>query len=228
MRDAADVKAPASESGKDKMAPDATNSVPEHQNMHSYSMKDCARERYILALTLFAVAFVAIMKQAAGAIGVSISIGTVSAFGVAFFAFDRWAWRWPLISRIVAIPDLAGNWTISGRTSGADGKARDWTGEARIEQSWSRIAISVETATSRSRSGMAAVERDPGHGVRLMYGYSNDPKSIDSPLHSHRGTCEVVFTADLLAGQGTYFNDHQRQTVGEMHWTRTPHDGARK
>ena len=196
--------------------------------MHAYSMKDCARERYILALALLAIAFVAIAKQAAGAIGLSISIGTVSAFGAAFFVFDRWAWRWPLISHLVAIPDVAGTWTVSGRTSGADGQARDWTGEARIEQSWSRIAISIETATSRSRSGMAAVERDPGHGFRLIYGYTNDLKATDSELRSHRGTCEVVFKADLSTGQGTYFNDHQRRTVGEMQWTRMSHDGVKK
>lgn len=196
--------------------------------MHAYSMKDCARERYILALTLLAIAFVAIGKQAAGAIGVTISIGTVSVFTVAFFVFDRWAWRWPLISRLVAIPDLAGTWTISGRTSGADGQERDWSAEARIVQSWSRIAISTETATSRSRSGMAAVERDPGHGFRLIYGYTNDPKTTDGELRSHRGTCEVVFTADLAVGQGTYFTDHQRRTVGAMQWKRVSQNGGPK
>ena len=88
--------------------------------MHAYSMKDCVRERYILTLTLLAIAFVAIAKQAAGAIGVSISIGTASAFGVEFFVFDRWAWRWPLLSKVVAIPDLSGTWAIAGRTSGAE------------------------------------------------------------------------------------------------------------
>ncbi|MEX0704712.1 MAG: hypothetical protein WD069_21620 [Planctomycetales bacterium] len=196
--------------------------------MHAYSMKDCARERYILALTILAIGFVAIAKQAAGMIGVTVSVGIISAFGAAYYVFDRWAWRWPLLSRIVAIPDLAGIWAISGRTNGADGQPREWSAEARIEQSWSRIAISIETTTSRSRSGMAAVERDPGHGFRLVYGYINEPKTTDGELRSHRGTCEVVFAPDLLTGQGLYFNDHQRRTVGEMQWKRTSNNGVQK
>lgn len=196
--------------------------------MHAYSVKDCAREKYILAVTLLAIGFVAIANQAAGAIGVKVSVGTVSAFGVAFFVFDRWAWRWPFVLRFVAIPDLAGTWKITGRTSGADGVERNWEAEARIEQSWSRIAISIETTTSRSRSSMAAAERDAGHGFRLLYGYTNEPKMAGSELRSHRGTCEVVFNADLTTGQGTYFNDHQCRTVGEMIWTRISQNGAQK
>lgn len=188
--------------------------------MHAYSMKGCARERYIVTLTVIVIAIVTIAKQTAGALGVTISIGTTSAFGIAFYVFDRFAWRWPLISMVVGIPDLTGTWKIVGQTSGVDGQQREWAAEARIEQSWSQIAIGIETEMSRSRSGIAALERDAGHGVRLVYGYSNELKSPSFELRSHRGTCEVVFTSDLQSGQGTYFNDHQRRTVGEMKWTR--------
>lgn len=73
---------------------------------------------------------------------------------------------------------------------------------------------------------MTAVECDPGHGFRVIYGYTNEPKHIDGELKSHRGMCEVVFSPDLTRGEGTYFNDHQRRTVGTMVWTRVSKDGA--
>lgn len=194
--------------------------------MHAYCMKDCARERYIFYLAIAAVTGAAAANYLAGSVGITIGLTTLSVFTVLFLVFDRWAWRLPLVSRFVRIPDLSGTWNLTGRSNGADGQERDWSAVARIEQSWSRIAISIETVTSRSRSGMAAVEHDPGHGFRLLYRYTNEPKTASGELRSHRGTCEVVFNADLTAGQGTYFNDHQRRTVGDMTWTRVFHNGA--
>src|SRR5262249_5123920 len=155
------------------------------ESVHTYSMKDCARERYIFYLAVAAVAGAAAANQLAGYVGVALGLTAVAVFTVIFLVFDRWAWRMPFIARIVRIPDLAGTWNLSGRSRGADGQERDWTAVARIEQSWSRIAISIETVTSWSRSGMAAVEHDPGHGFRLVYGYVNEPKSTDGELRSH-------------------------------------------
>ena len=188
--------------------------------MHTYSMRDCPRERYILVVALAAVAVAAIAKQTAGYFGVVVSITTFSAFGALYFVFDRWLWQIPLIGRVIGIPNLAGKWTIQGRTDGADGVPRDWEGNVTIEQTWSQIAISIETAHSRSRSAMAAIERDPGHGFRIIYGYENRPKDVDSDLRSHRGTCDVVVAADLLSAEAAYFNDHQRRTFGTMKWSR--------
>lgn len=188
--------------------------------MHTYSMKDCARERYIFYLALLAVALLAIAKQYAGFFGVAISITTVSVFAAMFFIFDHWAWRVAWLSKLVGIPNLAGQWNVTGQTNGADGQPREWTAVATIVQTWSRIAISLETDTSRSRSGMAALECDPGHGFRVVYGYANEPKGTGGELNSHRGTCEVVFSSDLTVGQATYFNDHQRRTCGMMTWKR--------
>lgn len=144
--------------------------------MHTYSMRDCPREHYLFCISMVAIGGIAIAKQIAGFFGVGVSVGSVAVFGALFFVFDRYAWRLPGFSRIVGIPDLAGKWDVSGKTEGADGQPGDWTGEARIEQTWSKIAISLETASSRSRSAMASLERDPGHGYRVIYGYANDPK----------------------------------------------------
>jgi hypothetical protein len=188
--------------------------------MHTYSMRGYPRERYIFFLSLLAIAFIAVMKQAAGYFGVFISVTTFSAFAALYFVFDRWAWRLPWLAKVIGIPDLAGTWHVTGETEGADGMAREWVGEARIEQTWSQIALSIETTHSRSRSGMASVEHDPGHGFRAIYGYANDPKATDGELRAHRGTCEIIFSKDLQSAEATYFNNHQRRTCGTMKWKR--------
>ena len=188
--------------------------------MHTYSMRGCPRERYVFYISLIAVAIIAIARQTAGYFGVIITVTTLTVFGILFFVFDRWLWRQPKLVPIVGIPNLSGAWNVSGKTEGADGNEREWNGTAHIEQTWSRIAISIQTGISRSRSAVAAIERDPGHGIRLVYGYMNDPKTINEELQSHKGTCEIVFSDDLKSAEATYFNDHQRRTCGTMVWKR--------
>ncbi len=188
--------------------------------MHTYSMRGCSRERYVFYLALAAITFVAIMRQAAGYIGVAISVTAFGVFAGLFFVFDRWIWKLPKVGSLLGTPDLSGVWKIDGKTDGADGVARDWSGTLIIEQTWSNIAISIETGQSRSRSTMASLERDPGFGYRLIYGYANSRKDVDGELRSHNGTCEAIITEDLQSADAAYFNDHQRRTVGTMKWTR--------
>lgn len=188
--------------------------------MHTYSMRGCSRERYVFYLALAAIVVAAIMRQAAGYVGVAISVTAIGVFGGLFFVFDRWVWKLPWIGKGFGTPDLSGTWAIEGSTDGADGLARDWNGVLTIEQTWSHIAISIETEQSRSRSTMASLERDPGFGYRLIYGYANSRKDVDGELRSHNGTCEAIIADDLQSADAAYFNDHQRRTVGTMKWSR--------
>lgn len=188
--------------------------------MHTYSMRGCSRERYVFYLALAAIAVVAVMRQTAGYVGVAISITAFGVFGGLFFVFDRWIWKLPWIGKLLGTPDLSGTWAIAGSTDGADGLARDWKGTLKIEQTWSQIAISIETQQSRSRSTMASLERDPGFGYRLIYGYANSRRDVDGELRSHNGTCETIIASDLRSADSAYFNDHQRRTVGTMKWSR--------
>lgn len=190
--------------------------------MHTYSMRGCPREHYIFYLSFLTLSALAIINQIAGYFGVAVGVTSVALFTAFFYTFDRFLWRYRGISSLVGIPNLSGTWQVTGQTDGADGKPRDWTGEARIEQTWSRIAISLETEASRSRSAMASLERDAGHGYRVIFGYTNTPKDTNGELSSHKGTCEVVFSPGLETAEATYFNDHQRRTCGTMAWKRIP------
>ncbi len=188
--------------------------------MHVYSMKGCNRENYVFYLTIMAFAVVEIINQAAGCIGVVVTIAASTVFAALFYVFDKWIWKLPWITSMIGTPDLSGAWIVTGSTNGTDGVIREWNGTLTIEQTWSHIAISIETEQSRSRSTMASLERDPGFGYRLIYSYVNNRKLVDSELQSHNGTCEVVFANELQNADALYFNDHQRRTIGTMKWTR--------
>lgn len=190
--------------------------------MHTYSMRGCSREHHVFYVSFLALSALAIIKQIAGYYGVAIGITSIAVFTAFFYGFDHYLWRLRGVSRLIGIPNLAGTWQVKGKTNGADGTPREWRGEARIEQTWSRIAICLETESSRSRSAMASLERDPGHGYRVVFGYENTPKDTTTELRSHQGTCELVFSPDLAKADATYFNDHQRRTCGTMAWKRVP------
>ena len=193
--------------------------------MHIYSMRGCPREHYIFWISLIAISAIAITKQVAGYFGVVVSIGSVAFFGLLYYFFDHYAWRMPGISQLVAIPNLAGTWYVTGNSVGVDEVMHEWKGEARIEQTWSRIAISLETDGSRSRSAMASLERDAGHGFRVIYGYTNEPKGTAEELRIHSGTCQLVISSKLDSADATYFNDYQRRTCGTMTWKRVLENG---
>src|ERR671912_251959 len=42
---------------------------------------------------------------------IPITVTPLIIFGISLWLFDRFLWRWPLISRVSGIPDLEGTWT---------------------------------------------------------------------------------------------------------------------
>lgn len=188
--------------------------------MHTYSMRDSYREKFVFYIAISAITVFPVTQYATGFFGFVPLVTAYSLFAGLYCLFDRWAWKQNWLSWLVNVPNLSGTWTISGETNGADGTPRQWQGNAIIKQTWSQIAISLETIESRSRSLLAAIERDPGQGYRMIYGYENRRKGLDTNIRGHFGTCEVIVADDLQTAEGCYFNDHQRHTFGSMKWTR--------
>ena len=89
-----------------------------------------------------------------------------------------------------------------------------------IVQTWSRIAITLKTDQSISRSGPACLTREDGVGYCLLYTYANEPQPGQPELHIHRGTCELRFSENFSEASGFYFNDQNRLTFGRMKLTK--------
>jgi SMODS-associating 2TM, beta-strand rich effector domain len=138
-------------------------------------------------------------------------------FGVLYWVFDRFAWRWPFLNAVIKVPDVAGEWICDGQAINQDGSpGRTWQATVTILQSWDKIRVRLKTAQSGSDSIAAALICDDADGYRLLYNYRNNPKIGEVELKSHLGFSELVFARNLNTAEGEYFNGHGRYTFGTM------------
>lgn len=144
-------------------------------------------------------------------------VGAGTVFLVLYWFLDRYAWRWSLLSRLLKVPDLSGDWDCSGQTLNADGTVRhEWKAKVTIVQTFDRIRVRLKTEQSGSNSTIAALIHDEAEGYRLFYSYRNDPRIGEPELKAHRGTAEITFAKDLRSGEGEYVNSYGRETYGRM------------
>ena len=198
-------------------------------------MHDYAIDRHPKQKVLFALAFVAILatpalNSALVSVGTKVglaegwmtTVGTAvpvtAFFGLLYVLFDRCLWKWSMLRRVMLVPDLNGVWKCRGRTALKNGAPMklNWEGTLTISQSWSKILVHLRTEQSSSRSISASVYHDQGVGYRLLYQYRNEPRAGEEELQIHTGAVEMDFNEACTSGQGHYFTDSHRNTVGTM------------
>ena len=191
--------------------------------MHPYATNSPWHPRLIMGITLFAIAVSGAIGWVCAQIeawwGIPVGgVSSIAVFGVLYFAFDRFLWRWALLRRFLLVPDLNGKWEVSGRTLVKKGENVDWPwdGVMTIAQSWSKISIAIKGSQSASSSIAASLYREPAHGYRLIYHYDNKPSADQPDLHRHCGLCDILFDADVSQAEGQYFTDRARLTVGSI------------
>jgi len=136
--------------------------------------------------------------------------------------FDRWVWRWPLLRmiRIVEVPDLNGHWT-GECTSSFDQHAQKYNVQVTISQTWTKIAILLETANSKSQSQVVGMTTREAEGVTLNYMFFNEPKEdADGRMHAHRGTTTLLLSRDGNELTGEYYSGRDRQNFGGLRLAR--------
>ena len=146
-------------------------------------------------------------------------------FGVSYWAFDNWLWRWPFLRvlRLISVPDLRGAWEGTVASSYTDfEKTQPVT--VTIEQTWTKIVVRLNAAESRSWSLTASVLTNAPEGLILTYLFDNDPgaESVRT-LQRFRGTVVLVSDApDRL--EGYYYTGRGRETYGSIKLCRQPRD----
>ena len=146
------------------------------------------------------------------------AIPVFALFTMIYFVFNKYLWRLGALRGLLLVPDLNGRWKCSGKTVLKAGQSADyrWAGDIQITQSWSKVLIHLKTGQSSSRSFAASIHHDPGVGYRLAYQYSNDPGADQLELNKHSGSAEITFDEDCTRGEGWYFTDQHRSTVGTL------------
>ena len=143
------------------------------------------------------------------------SIGLV--FGVSYWAFDNWLWRWQFlrVMRLIRLPDLSGAWTgtIASSYSGFE-KVQQVT--VTIEQKWTRMVVRLNAEESRSWSITASLLANAPEGLILTYLFDNEPEAESvRTMHRFRGTAVLVSTAPGLL-EGYYYTGRGRETHGSL------------
>lgn len=197
--------------------------------MHDYSIDRHPKEKILFFLALAAILVTPVvndtMSNAATYFGANTgwtvpltAFPVFALFGGIYFAFDRYLWKWGWARKVLLVPDLNGTWVCAGQTTMKDGQNTtiDWSGRVTITQSWSKISIHLKTQHSESKSISASLFHEEGVGYRLLYQYSNNPNAKQLELSKHSGSTELLFAENCSTGEGHYFTDRHRRTVGTL------------
>ena len=194
--------------------------------MHDYSMDRHPKEKILFILAFLAIVATPFINQAFVQIqdtlgNWTIPLSSVSAFmvfGAVFWIFNQHLWKCKLARKFLLMPDLNGKWKCDGTTmiKGGQETNHPWNAEIDITQSWSKIIIRLRTKDSISSSTSASITRMEGQGFKVLYHYQNDPTQISETLNKHDGAAEIIFNQDCTEGDGHYFTDQHRSTVGSL------------
>lgn len=101
-----------------------------------------------------------------------------------FWVFGMWAWRWPIVLRLVGRPWLGGTWVgviEAGRLDG--GSSEGATVVVRIKQTFVSVSMVMMTADSMSRTRVVSILTNDRHDYTLTYRYDSRP----APGRGERG-----------------------------------------
>jgi hypothetical protein len=145
-------------------------------------------------------------------------------YGLFYIVFNNWLWRTSLVRKIglVKLPDLNGTWT-GYIASSFDEHAGRHNGQLLINQTWTRISITLKTDNSQSHSLIGGIITQNAAANVLDYEYSNEPRShAVATMHAHRGTARLILNKnnDLWILEGDYYTGRDRQNYGTLHMER--------
>jgi hypothetical protein len=144
-------------------------------------------------------------------------------YGALYALFDRRLWRHPLMHKLgmVKTPNLAGRWQ-GYLTSSFDNHVKRYDLCVQIFQTWTQISVFLSTATSTSRSCVAAIQVADPEGVALIYQYENQPlANATRTMHMHYGTA-MLRMSDDNGLTGDYYAGRDRGTFGRISCRRMP------
>ena len=127
-----------------------------------------------------------------------LSVSFSLVFSFLYFLFNNFIWK---IIPGIKKQNINGSYVCEGVSSY---KGASWQGTVKINQTWSKIFITLQTQTSSSNSYMANIAVNENGSIQLNYCYMNKPNGIDKALKKHEGTAEIIFYGKDVSGK--YYN----------------------
>lgn len=143
-------------------------------------------------------------------------IGPTAIVGGLLWAYDKWAWKWPVFSLLSKVPDIGGVYT--GKVNyrfGDEAGEKDCT--MRIKQTCSHIKV-------ESASKEAIITSDAIGDYELIFLYHNPGSQLSGdPLIAHDGTniLKISMNESSIRLSGYYYTNREPQTKGTIDVVRT-------
>jgi len=199
--------------------------------MHEYSIINHPREKVIFYLTIISVFFAQFLADRVYPLiqeYLNIKITFAFSSGIIFcglyLIFNKYLWKLDVFAKLLNFPDLNGTWKCIGLSRNTETSEEfNWDSTLNISQTWNKILISQQTATSTSQSisNVGCIRHLPGLGFQVSYHYQNEPNAMQRELLEHDGLCTLIFSEDLQTATGNYYNNGKtRKTVGIMNLER--------
>lgn len=138
-----------------------------------------------------------------------------SAVILLLLVFDRWAWRWPLISELIDRPDLHGTWKCELRSNYEERAGEAIESYLAIDQTYTRICIRMLFDRSQSISMSGDLVEEGGRCV-LYYVFRSEKSALEPDSNPPaRGAADLkVSRKPSLALAGDYWME--RGTKGTL------------
>jgi hypothetical protein len=193
--------------------------------MHEYIVSNHDRKftYYFFAILsgIVAIGATFALKAISDASGIVIAAPSgIALYGLLFFLFDQFFWKWPYLYKLglVKIPDLNGDWKAEISSSATGNKIE---AAVKINQTYCKIRIHLETDKSDSLSHMAAIDMATPNMFTLRYEYSAEfRRNNAAEILRHYGVTSVKLKSDdhrlLEKHSANYYTEQGRDSHGEI------------
>ena len=186
--------------------------------MHAYSTNDSRVRIYAYIATvsvLISILVTYILGTTLDHNWLISSPALVGIYLVVYQLFDRWLWRWRLLSQIGIVNERDISGTYKGNlVTNYEQRKNPLLVKITIDQNWSKILICFETGEKRttSTSLIAHYEGVSKNLVRLTYTYRSKINAgiADADMEDNEGTAELRIKPDGSV-EGNYFSSRPRK-----------------
>lgn len=186
--------------------------------MHNYTLDvDDKRTKIlssILVLNVIAWGFISYLiseYNISFIISVILSILPITLDIIFYWYFENHLWKY--MGNFIPQPYIGGKW--EGKIISSY-KKTETNLKVKIEQTWSKIDITLESEYAYSNTIMAMFLIDKSANVNLVYNFYNEAKNNDLDLNSHYGMGRLIIEENNNLMRGEYFTDDKRQTYGTI------------
>jgi hypothetical protein len=186
--------------------------------MHTYSINSDERKTVIGILGFLSIALVLIIKNNVRLPHWLPVPSVFAVFGLLYWLFDQFIWKWSLVKWCLSTPDLNGSWTFLMKSS-RDNYAVEYRGTLTITQTWSKIYIYMDGEKAIGKSVMAGIEIHTSKSFTLKWEYLSQRKpEFAENEYMHFGMTRVMNQQgdSISVLKGDYYADRSRHSSGPV------------